>query len=392
MTDRRDKQARRSFPRWILAALLLLLTLPAGCRSGSSQKTLEEGQYDTYYVNQAGTSLIRTVYETDTSDTESLIRELFAQCQTVPEGTDGRRAIPSNVTMAQDPVYENRIVNIYFDNTYSLMDTVTALLCRAALAKTLTQLEDVDYIALFINGKPYTGETVGAEENPEGGQNQGLEGGAAGNQNSELASNIAVIQPLFLSGSDFVDNTGDATNQYEQMDMVLYFASPDGSGLVEEPRSVVYSSNLSAERVIMNQLIAGPADSRLMATLPSGLKVQSISLRDGVCYLDLDAVFLTETTNVMGTVEIYSIVNSLTEISTISQVQISINGSSTEVFRNSIPLSDRFERNNDLIVSLEEAVETHEDPAGDTKPAEESGKEPEETLPPESMLEGDGNR
>lgn len=364
---------------------MLFLLLLAGCGSSPDQTGLKEGQYDTYYVNQTGTALVRTVYETDTTDVESLIQELFARCQTVPEGTDGRRAIPSNVTMAQDPVYENRIVNIYFDNTYSLMDTVTALLCRAALAKTLTQLEDVDYIALFINGKPYTGETVNTEENKDGGQSPLPEGNMAGNQASDPVSNVAAVQPLFLSGADFVDNTGDATNQYEQMDMVLYFASPDGSGLVEEQRSVVYSSNLSAERVIMNQLIAGPVDSRLTATLPAGLKVQSISLRDGVCYLDLDGVFLTETTNVMGNVEIYSIVNSLTEIATINQVQISVNGSSTDVFRNSIPLSDRFERNEELVVPLEEAVEPPTEPYSETESVGETEETPEdgESLPEE---------
>lgn len=381
MTDRRYRPSRRSALRWMAAAVALMFVLTAGgCRFRSVQEAQGEGQYDVYYVNQAGTALCRVVYETDTEDTDGLIRELLAQCQMIPEGTEGRRAIPANVTMVQDPVYENRIVSIYFDSTYSLMDTVTALLCRAALAKTLTQLEEVDYIALYINGKPYTGEPVSAESTGDTGQSQGAEPGLNGGQAQDPSVGIVITQPLYLSGSDFVDNTGDATNQYEQMDLVLYFASPDGSGLVEEQRSVVYSSNLSTERVIINQLIAGPADSLLTATLPAELKVQSISVKEGVCYLDLDSSFLTETTNVVGTVEIYSIVNSLTELSSISQVQISVNGSSGDMLRNSIPLSERFERNEDLIMSLEEALETPADPSGEAEetPAETTAAVPGE--------------
>lgn len=353
------KSAQKRFK--ISPVCLLLLCCMAGlfalwgC-SPRQEESTGQGQYDTYYVNQASTALVRTVYKTDTTDTESLIRELIQQCQTVPDETDGRRAIPSNVTMAQEPVYENGIVSIYFDNTYSLMDTVGALLCRAALAKTLTQLEEVDYIAIYINGKPYTGEETNEEGQVEGGPNN----------NSEM-----VTQPLLLSAADFVDNTGDATNHYEQVDLVLYFATPDGSGLVKEERSVVFSTNLSTERVIMNQLIAGPTDSRLTATLPAGMKVQSIAVKDGVCYVDLDDTFLTETTNVMGTVEIYSIVNSLTELSTINQVQFSVNASSEKVFRSNIPLSDRFDRNQDLIVEWEEE-ETETIPEDEEETTEEA--------------------
>ena len=46
----------------------------------------------------------------------------------------------------------------------------------------------------------------------------------------------------------------------------------------------------------------------------------------------------------------YSIVDSLAELSTVSRVQIRINGSQDDVFRDQIPLSTVFERNYDYIV------------------------------------------
>jgi germination protein M len=160
------------------------------------------------------------------------------------------------------------------------------------------------------------------------------------------AANLAISnpEPVLLSGADFIDNTGDATNQYTQAELTLYFANEAGNRLVMENRSVVYSSSMSLERVVLNQLIEGPAAEGNLPTLPSAVKVQGVSLRDGVCYVDFDSIFLNEPMNVTDAIEIYSVVNSLTEITGVSQVQITINGSANEIFRNSIPLSGRFER------------------------------------------------
>lgn len=317
--------------RMILAVLFCVFL--AGCAGKQNNRTLEDGQYYTYYVNQAGTALISRVYEPQTGDTEGIIAELLEQCQTVPEGSDGRRAIPANVTLSEPASLKNGIVTIYFDTTYTLMDQVTELLCKAALAKTITQLDEVEYISIYVNGKPYTGN--GLSEDVE-------------------ESNLVNAEPVLLSASDFVDNTGDATNQYTQADLVLYFANEEGTALVAEERSVVYPSSRSLERVVLNQLIEGPKTEGNTATLPSSLKVQDVSLREGVCYVDFDSTFLEEPMNVTDSIEIYSVVNSLTELESVKQVQITINGSANETFRNNIPLSGRFEKDLSYIEQEEE--------------------------------------
>lgn len=317
--------------RTILLMVLLLLFVAAwGCGREKENRTPQEGQYYTYYVNQAGTALVSRIYEPEAEDTEGILAELIAQCQTVPEGSDGRRAIPANVMLAGPATFKNGIVTVYFDTTYTLMDQVTELLCKAALAKTLTQLEGVDFISIYVNDKPYTGNGTGTGENETG--------------VAESSGGLVSVEPILLSASDFVDNTGDATNQYTQADLVLYFANAAGTDLVTEQRSVVYSSSLSLERVILSQLIAGPQEEDHVATLPETLKIQGVSLRDGVCYVDFDNSFLEVAMNVTDAIEIYSVVNSLTGLDSIKQVQITINGSANETFRNSIPLSGKFEK------------------------------------------------
>ncbi len=294
-----------------LLLLLLAVTGIAGCgRKGGDAAQLDEGEYYTYYVNQAGTALVSRVYEAKSEDTESLIRELVEQCQTVPNGRDGHRAIPSNVTLARDPEWDGEVVSIYFDTTYTLMDQVTELLCRAALAKTLTQLDEVSYISIYVSDQP---------------------------------------QAVLINGSDFVDNTGDVTNQFDQAELILYYANEAGTALRQETRYVVYSSSLSLERVVLSQLIEGPSSENDKATLPATLKVQEVSVKDGVCYVDFDSAFLDEPVDVTDVVEIYSVVNSLIALSTVTSVQITINGSSSETLRNNISLSGRFEQNMEYV-------------------------------------------
>ncbi len=326
-------------------ALLLLLATAFGCRRAPENASLEEGQYYTYYVNQAGTALVSRVYETRATDMQGVVAELLAQCQTAPEDGDGRRVIPANVALAGPARLDGNVVNIYFDTTYALMDKVTELLCRAGLAKTLTQPEEVEYISIYVNGKPYTGASSlnGLEGENGAGSGEGGTGSGNGGQGTAPPA-VAEQAPVLISGSDFLDNTGDVTNQYDQAELTLYFANEEGNGLVAEERSVVYSNNLSLERVVLNQLIEGPASEGAAATLPSTLKVQGVSLRDTICYVDFDNTFLEDALNVADAAVIYSIVNSLTELPSVGQVQITVNGSADVSFRNNISLSSRFER------------------------------------------------
>ena len=82
---------------------------------------------------------------------------------------------------------------------------------------------------------------------------------------------------------------------------------------------------------------------------------------DGVCYVSLDENFKNQDYQVNEAVVIYSIVDSLTELSTISKVQISVNGDTSGTYRDNFKLSDMYDRNLDYVVSLEETGVTEEE-------------------------------
>lgn len=70
--------------------------------------------------------------------------------------------------------------------------------------------------------------------------------------------------------------------------------------------------------------------------------------KDGICYVNLDESFLTVEGNVSTDVSVYSIVNSLVELSTVNKVQILVNGEVPASFS-----ASTFERNLDIVTTLE---------------------------------------
>ena len=132
--------------------------------------------------------------------------------------------------------------------------------------------------------------------------------------------------------------------------MVLYFGDKQGDKLVEKSYNRVYSKNVSLEKYILEQLIKGPSDDNDgVRTVPADTKIVSVLTKDGICYVSLDEQFFEENVDVSAEVEIYSIVNSLCELTTVNKVQISINGDTDKKLHKSVSLDQLFSRNLDIV-------------------------------------------
>ena len=101
---------------------------------------------------------------------------------------------------------------------------------------------------------------------------------------------------------------------------------------------------------MVEELIAGPSGQieGLFPSINPNTKIINVMTKDGICYVNLDENFLTVVNNVSTDVSIYSIVNSLVELSNINKVQILINGEVPSSFS-----SSTFERNLDIVTTLE---------------------------------------
>ncbi len=118
----------------------------------------------------------------------------------------------------------------------------------------------------------------------------------------------------------------------------------------------VYNSNISMEKLVVERLVAGPVDTDAGAypVINPATKVLSVTVKDGTCYVNLDDNFMTQMYNVSADVVVYSIVNSLVELTNVNKVQISINGETDLVYRENFNFSTVFDRNLDLVYETEQ--------------------------------------
>lgn len=304
---------------WLfLAVFLVVCSLLAGCiDSGQTteEETLQEEEYQIYYLNSGGTKLIAEEYKTGTKEELELVNELMTQFQTVPKEVECQVALSDKVEY-QGCRLEQSVLYLYFDSNYAAMEPTREILCRSALARTLTQLSFVEHIMIYSGEQPLM------------------------DRNGNLVG--------MISASDFISGITDI-NDFEKRSMTLYFANAEGTMLVAEEREVIHNTNTSLERLVISELVKGPTELGHYPVLPADVKVLGMNVNENICYLNFDDVFLKNSLDIKPELPIYAIVNSLSELSSVNKVQITVNGSADAVFRDSIPLNTIFERNLDFI-------------------------------------------
>lgn len=304
------RASQKNAGRILLVSLCLLLLFSLfGC--GSASET-EQGLV-VYMLNKEGTTLVPVPYE---GAEDQLLEEMLLQLGAFPERIELKAPLQMNISLLRYEQEGNQL-HLYMDEAYKQLSPTDEILVRAALVKTLTQIPDIEYVDLFVCEEPLmtrAGTPVG-----------------------------------LMRGDSFVDNEGSEINAKETTMIRLYYANESGTMLQETQRKVEYSSNISLEKVVLEQLIAGADPSEGYATINPQTKINSVTVADGVCYVDFNNAFLQQVYNVSPEVLLYSVVNSLSELNNINKVRISIDGNSDLVFRDKFPLNTVFERNLDLL-------------------------------------------
>ena len=211
----------------------------------------------------------------------------------------------------------DRSLTLDFDSEYNTLPKNTEVLFRASLVRTLCQLIDVDSVLISVNSSP-------------------------------LVDSKGIPYPG-MSPENFVDGSRSDTNSYEKTTITLYFADVTGTYLVQEKRDIAFSSNVPVEKIILEALLAGPKVEDHNAVLSSDRLINSVTVKDGICYVDLTDPVLEIKSPVPEELSLYSIVNSLTELGYINKVQISIDGDTNRNFKSTISLMQPFERKQDMI-------------------------------------------
>ncbi len=307
--------------KWISILCLAFVILTCG---GCGNKEPEEGDvYTIYHLNHDQTGLVMQDYTTQTpqDDKDTLLEELTDALSQTPDKLEYYPPLSGRVHLL-DYHTEKDQVTLEFDSQYKELPATTEILVRAAVVRTLTQVEGISYVSFTVQGEP-------------------------------LVDNLGNVVGI-MSADQFIDNSGDEINTYEQAELRLYFADETGTHLVEANRTLRFSSNIAMEKLVVEQLIKGPENPELYPTINPETKIVNVTVKDGICYVNLSEAFLTKTYQVTPEISVYSLVNSLVELPNVNKVQISVNGETAVTYQESISLTTVFERNLDLLNSGKE--------------------------------------
>ena len=308
---------RKGKLREMLLTLLVMAGL-LGMLSACEETKQQDGlKVQVYYLSNSETKVEIHEYDKPMGTMQEQINILTSYLSAIPE----KPAYKSPLAMGfgiLNMQYQDGGLVINVDKKYMELSATTEVLVRAAIVRTMLQADGIQRVQIQVDGSPLvdaSGETVG-----------------------------------WMTADQFIHSDGSEINSYEQVRVKLYFANESGDKLIAAYREKFYSTNTPLERFVVDEILAGPSGkiTGLYPTVNSDTKILSVMTKDGICYLNFDSNFLSTVGNVTLDTEIYSIVNSLTELQGVKRVQILVNGEVPDIFGNAM-----FERNLDLVTVIE---------------------------------------
>ncbi len=277
----------------LIICFALTIAFASGCGS-TAESALEDGEILVYYMDVWGSAFLTEAHKLTEDTVEAQVEEAVSLLASTPETVGYRRTIPEGIEPL-DINLDEAILTINFNQEYQELSGYSEVLVRAAIVKTLLQISGINGVIFYVASEPLTdtsGSVVGT-----------------------------------MTAETFIEDYGEETESLSATTLVLYFATADGQALVEKSIEIYYNSNIARERLVIENLIKGCDDDDAMSPIPSGTKLISITVTDGICYVNFDSSFVNVDSGIASNVVLYAIVNSLTEIETINKVQILVEGS-----------------------------------------------------------------
>ncbi|MBO5351674.1 MAG: GerMN domain-containing protein [Lachnospiraceae bacterium] len=321
--EKQNNRIRKVRGRKLLLPFLLFLLLFSACRKEEEPEQpkkitveLPDDATKLYYLNEERTKVVSENYKLTFGDAEKQISELLTKLEDTLWTEDEKNLITDQNPIYEFKVGEDGLLVLRFAPDYKAAQTITEVLRRAAIVKTMCQLNEVSSVEFYIGMQPLmtsAGKPVG-----------------------------------ILTEKDFIDSTGENTEFYQEARVAVYFANEAGDALVESNLKITYDGKVSTERLILEQLLEGPLLKGMQAVIPEGTVLNKVTIRDGICYVDFNEKFMEKREGIEPEVAVYAIVNSLTELSNVYKVQFLINGAAKKTYY-TLDFSSAFERNLEIV-------------------------------------------
>lgn len=305
----------------VMVCLLILITA-CGTEKKTKQETekLRNNEIYIYYMNLEQNDLYAKPFKIKKSDDVlPVIESVIGALEKVDSSEEYLSPVPKGMFFTSCNHGQRKgNVELHYDVIYDNVTAENLLFFKACVAKSVLNIEGVTSVTLYL---------------------------------TDLASSdmdTATVSESFDYDS-FNLVFGDENGYTQKGAITVYFSNPDGNTLKEYRKVVEISNNTSLPKLVVETLIAGPESEEYRATISPDTKVQKISVKDGICYVDLSDEFYDSENELSNDMIVYSIVNSLVELPNVSKVQFLRNGEKQSLFRESLPFDGLFERNLDLI-------------------------------------------
>lgn len=296
----------------IILAIVLLAALAAFFTVKCiERKSMDSISLNMYFLNGKESTLVADEQTVRFSAGEDITEKVLDML--VKGGSKGNGIADKKTTVNSIEALENGLT-VDFSKEFLTEDVTHNTFAAYAVVKTLSQLPGVKAVRVTVNGK-----SVKTADGTEIG---------------------------FLSGDDINLEKDSAENKYA----ALYFADKKTGKLKKEIRKINTTDSQSIEQCILNELIKGPKNSDSEGVISPDTSVISVQTTDGTCFVNFSSSFVSKNS---GSKEkemnaVYSVVNSLTELDSVKNVQFLVEGKKSDSLGN-MSINGTFCRNDAII-------------------------------------------
>lgn len=286
-----------------MGLFLFICILLVACGREEDEASLRK--FPIYYLDSEMTELVQEEYRTTKEETnpEVLAKDLLRRMRT-SDDANYKSALEENVEVINVQYKENQL-SLYFSAAYNGRSGTDEILSRAAIVKTLCAIDGIDYVEFYVEDQPLM-----------------ISGTAVGLMNATS----------FLS-------TLEEKREVRTELLTLYFPNHQGDALIPTQTPVKYDSAVPLAKLLIDALIHGEEtishmnkNNEVIPALPSSTVLNNVTIRDNVCYLDFSKDINDFLPGIRSEVVVYSIVNTLCELSNVNCVQITVEGEPQEKY------------------------------------------------------------
>lgn len=240
---------------------------------------------------------IRTVKAEKNANVRAIARLAVNELIKGPS-TEGSKGVISKSAKLISLAVNGNVATVNISKHYLEKKGVDELILRFAIVNTLCNIKGIEGVVIQVEGNNLVSDTTGKE--------------------------IGVLR--------MDDNIVFAPE--DKLAVTLYFPDKSFEHLSGEIRRIDVQNALSLEKIVVDELLKGPQNKELSASIPQGVKLLSVEVKDKVCFVNFTKEFVAGSGSAVTTMSLYSVVNSLCALKNIESVQILINGEAGVEFGN----------------------------------------------------------